>query len=403
MSRITSRRREKTSTAAIMAIFALLLSAAAGAIACKGQKSGAPGPEPRPFALTATEDVAHRMSKHIGAAGGGTVQTVDAQGTRYRLTIPQAALLSDADIVLTPLTSISGVPGQTIHYGVDIQPAGTRLYELARLEIIPTTALPKDVYWLETEGPTSRLLARPGFVAFGKPGMLLAHFSGGSVVAGSAQTSGAVHVAGDGPGAVGSRAWLEWMRNVIQQDYQSGNMDKSTYDVKSEAVNRRLDEVRQRELEDKLEAMSEAAKQGLDKADTLADRGDLNDAQAIHDLIMKALEADAQHQYLGVAEETELTGKIGAVFFKWYAGVLHNCAMRHVDPDVLVGLERDLQLLGYQSSPADFAKCSEVSGAQNTVAKSLTSSNGDRSKRAARRALMRRAAQRVATYANGIK
>ena len=378
----------------------LLLSAAPIVLAgCGGRKGAGTGQEPKPFALTATEDVAHRSSTHIQAARGGAVETVDAQGTRYRLTIPARALPSDADIVVTPLSGITGVPGQTVHSGVDITPAGTRLFDLALLEIVPASPLPKDVYWLETEGPPSRPLARPGFPAKGKPGMLLSHFSGGTVVSGGPATSAAMH---DGMNAApGSRAWLEWRRDVIQQDRQAGG-DTVTADTQLEAIARRLQELADQELADKLATATDEARRDLEKADSLAELGNLKDAAAILEAFRQAAIMEKQHEVLGTGTDIHLLSKYGSAVFKFYAALLRRCETQHLDPKVLVGLEGMLQQAGFQSAPGSFEKCAKASGAEAVFAKYQTSGDDPDDYSIARVAAGKRvqqAADRVATYA----
>jgi hypothetical protein len=384
---------------ASFSLVSLLFLAAAPTVlvGCGGR--GSAGQEPKPFALTATEDIAHRSSTHIKAAKGGAVETVDGQGTRYRLTIPARAMLTDADIVITPLSGIAGVPGQTMHYGVDITPAGTRLYELALLEIVPASLLPKDVYWLETEGPASRPLARPGFPASGKPGVLLSHFSGGTVVSGGPQTSAAMH-----PGmnaAPGSRDWLEWRRDVARQDRETGR-DTVTPDAQLEIIERRLQELAIQELVKQLARDTEQARRDLEHADSIADHGDLKDAQAIFDAFRDAAIVEKKHQVLGA--ETDILSTYGAAVFKFYAALLRKCEMQHLDPKMLLGLERMLQIGGYESAPGNFEKCAKASGAVYVVSKAEDSGDdpGDEITRVAQGKRVQQAADRVATYASTI-
>ena len=378
-------------------------------VGCGGR--GGAGQEPKPFALTATEDVAHRSSKRIQASSGGVVEAVDGQGTRYRLTIPAMAMPSDGDVVVTPLSGIAGVPGQTVHYGVDITPAGTRLYDLARLEIMPASPLPKDVYWLETEGPASRPLARPGFPARGKPGVLLSHFSGGTVVSGGPATAEAMH-----PGmnaTPGSKAWLEWRRDVAQQDRQAGR-DTVTPDAQLEIIERRLQELADQALADQLaRTLQEAADKiahdtaeagrNLQIADSLADRGDLKDLPAIVEAFRQGALMERKHQILG-ASGTDFFGKYGGVIFKMYAMMLRKCDVQHLDPSLLAGLEGMLQKAGYESAPGSFEKCAKASGAEYVVSKSEDSGDdpGDEITRVARGKRVQQAADRVATYASTI-
>ena len=48
---------------------------------------------PNPLDVQADTDASHRATKTIGLAGG-TLETTGADGTHYKLTVPEGALLS---------------------------------------------------------------------------------------------------------------------------------------------------------------------------------------------------------------------------------------------------------------------------------------------------------------------
>jgi hypothetical protein len=359
-----SCRRVRSFTARIIA--SLLLAVAAG---CGGTQGGAPtttasAPSPKakandtkPFQLKATEDVAHRQSEKLKVSEGGVIATTDAEGTRYRLFVPVNALLMDTEVSITPLTGITGIPGQTRHYGVDIQPSGTRLLEFARLEITPTTPTPKDVYWLETTGPANAPVARPAFMAIKKPGMLLLHFSGGTEVAGGPETSSAMHAGSGNAAAVGSREWLQWQQNVVQQDFDAGRIDSITKGVKDQIIKDRLDELTAAETEAALQQQVQTARQSADIIDIM----DAKDVGAVRALMADALGVAHQMAILGL--ESDIPGRVGPAFFKWYDKFLESCALKGANPVTVIELERQLQQMGYESKPALFSKCAEKSGA----------------------------------------
>jgi hypothetical protein len=387
------------------AVVSLLFLSAAPTVlvGCGGRGSAGAGQEPKPFALTATEDVAHRSSKRIQAASGGVVQAVDGQGTRYRLTIPAKALLTDTDIVVTPLSGIAAAAGQTIRYGVDLAPAGTRLYDFALLEIVPTSPLPANVYWLKTEGPPNRQLASPGAPAIGKPGMLLMHFSGGAVADLPAFQTKLSDSYINSSAFQNSTASFQAYRDAVQQDYQAGRLDQDTYEGRIKVADKWIEDAKVREVKEALARATEAARAALEKAESLADRGDLKDAQAIHDAVIEVLGVERQHQLLGT--KTDVSSRIGVAYFKWYAALLRSCAAQHLDPKLLVGLERELQMLGYQSAPGSFEKCAQASGGEAVFAKYLTSGDDPDDYSIARVAAgerVQKAADRVATYASTI-
>lgn len=86
---------------------------------------------------------------------GGTMTTTAADGTQFRLTIPDGALLKETTITMTPWSQLEGIAhsgGQM--RGVDLKPNGTQLLDSATLQIIPpdtdgdgvTEAVPAETF-----------------------------------------------------------------------------------------------------------------------------------------------------------------------------------------------------------------------------------------------------------------
>lgn len=97
----------------------------------------------KPVTLKPTIDAAAAVSKIITAENGGTLSATGKDGTRYRLSIPGGALLSDATITIVPLSKVDGLPlsGGSIA-ALHIEPSGLQLMKAATLTIDPARDVP---------------------------------------------------------------------------------------------------------------------------------------------------------------------------------------------------------------------------------------------------------------------
>lgn len=144
---------------------ATMLAMSAALAACGGSDDPAatPAPAPAPVALPAppqplaapaadtftrlanpvlvssTLEDARSASATIGRAGGGITATGE-DGTRYSFTVPPNALPEDTLITMTPIASTTGAPW-SVARGVRFAPAGLQFYRYATLQIEPPATL----------------------------------------------------------------------------------------------------------------------------------------------------------------------------------------------------------------------------------------------------------------------
>lgn len=91
---------------------------------------------PNPVAVDPTADTGRAKSKYLDWQGG-TVEATGADGAKYRLTVPQGALVDQTKITVTPLAKVDGLPfGGGLRAGAELSPGGLRFLKEAKLEII---------------------------------------------------------------------------------------------------------------------------------------------------------------------------------------------------------------------------------------------------------------------------
>lgn len=106
----------------------------------------APGPEPpgpsidftgpaNPLDVEAHTDQNRRTTATIDSLGG-TLETTGADGTHYKLTVPQGALLSPEQISMTPIAAVDDLPfAGGLAAGVQLEPSGLRFSDYVTVEI----------------------------------------------------------------------------------------------------------------------------------------------------------------------------------------------------------------------------------------------------------------------------
>jgi hypothetical protein len=89
-----------------------------------------------------TRDAARAVSQSV-KTGGGKLETTDARGNRFVLDIPANALLSEETVTLTPVDALAGLPlSGGLVAGVELAPAGLRLFREATLTVVPAAPVP---------------------------------------------------------------------------------------------------------------------------------------------------------------------------------------------------------------------------------------------------------------------
>lgn len=145
--------------------------------------------EANPLSIDVTPDTSRAVTQTIPIEGG-SITTTGADGTRYTLTIPADALLSDEEIVMMPLIAASGLPTSAgMVAGVHLLPHGLRFIRAATLTIenAPTmdAGLQPVGFGYQEDGKEFYLLpAVQDNEAFA---LRIYHFSGYGVTAGTSQ------------------------------------------------------------------------------------------------------------------------------------------------------------------------------------------------------------------------
>ena len=149
---------------------------------------GQPGPSGPPLAVQPVVSAAGRVSRIASPESGATLTTTDPNGTRYTLVIPPKAVFDSIEISMTPLSSVGGLPlSGGLVGGVQLEPDGLRLAQLATLTIEPSGAVdPASLSGFAYYGSGADFHLYRAASAQGKLTMQLGHFSGWGVGKGTA-------------------------------------------------------------------------------------------------------------------------------------------------------------------------------------------------------------------------
>ncbi|MEW6432098.1 MAG: hypothetical protein AB1730_11380 [Myxococcota bacterium] len=158
--------------------FAALSLLACGPTAPSGPQLYPLAVDPNPLTVTPTLDAAKAVTVDVPRSGG-TVTTTAADGTVYTLTLPEAALLEDVTVTMTPVTALAGLPFGDGVYGVQLEPEGQRFAGAVTLTITPPMDVPVNqqlpIGWSGAGNVVSLATVNPEKAAFE---LTLAHFSG---------------------------------------------------------------------------------------------------------------------------------------------------------------------------------------------------------------------------------
>jgi hypothetical protein len=293
-----------------------------------------------PIKLTILLDKEHSTEAVIGT-DGGTLSATGADGTVYTLDIPAKALVNGIKITMTPVASLSRLPGGSPHtYAVQFAPEGLYFYEDAILTITPPNPIPVEsqVFFDYHGDGTGFGLAAP-LQDLQEMKIRVFHFSGFGVE--------------------------EVSMNMLP-DLQAQLPGDSMVRIES-LVNRYLDEERARQRA-RVEATSltpEELSNLIDKyeqqqvAPALESAGD--SCEAGKDAIAKVLQLERERQLLGISSgmSPKAAADLQALISKAAVNCVKEEYQRCVDQHIIngmiplyIGLMRENQLLGGEN-PSD--------------------------------------------------
>jgi hypothetical protein len=154
-------------------------------LASSGSSTGEP--EANPISVSVTTDASRLVTATIPIEGG-VISATAANGTHFTLTIPADALLSDEEIMMTPLDNVSGIPlSAGLVAGVQLAPDGLRFIRPATLTIEAAPAVEAGLqaigFGYQQSGDEFHL--RPITASDNRFTLELMHFSGYGVTAGT--------------------------------------------------------------------------------------------------------------------------------------------------------------------------------------------------------------------------
>lgn len=163
---------------AFLALLFTISLAACGPSASSGPQLYPLTVDANPLTVTPTLDSARAVTVDVPRSGGSVTAT-GADGTVYTLTLPEAALLEDVTVTMTPVTKLDGLPLGDGAFGVQLEPEGQRFADLVTLTIAPPSSVPVaeqlPIGWSGASNVVSLAVVDPAQKAFT---LKLAHFSG---------------------------------------------------------------------------------------------------------------------------------------------------------------------------------------------------------------------------------
>ena len=151
-----------------------------------------PSPTPTPGAgneinLQPQLDTAHAVSKLVTVAGGATLTTTGADGSRYTLTLPPNSLLFDVTVTMTPIKALGGLAASGgLRAGVQLQPDAMQLGVPATLDIVAASPAPvSEEISFSYSGNGHQAYAYGLDVNASRTRFTLMHFSGWAIAGGN--------------------------------------------------------------------------------------------------------------------------------------------------------------------------------------------------------------------------
>jgi hypothetical protein len=139
---------------------------------------------PRPVDVDLALDASRQVTVPMGRTGG-TAVVFASDGTTFTLTIPDGALLENADITLTPVSGVDGFDfGTATALGVDVGPDGLRLVDVATLTVAPAAGAGPVAAAFAYEGDGKQFRLQPIADGLDPAVVPVTHFSGVVVAVG---------------------------------------------------------------------------------------------------------------------------------------------------------------------------------------------------------------------------
>ncbi len=275
--------------------------------------------EPKdPIQLALTPDDAHGVTALIPVTGG-TLVASGADGTVFTLVIPANALATATTISLTPLASVTGLPGQGGPlYAAQVEPEGLDLSADATLTIAPVQPIPmsRQIFFSYKGAGTAVGLALP-VTESSDVKIRLMHFSGYGVEEGSSDDVAAIQeqLGGDAEAALQSLA-AQLLRDMREKALDNGgDVDQDLAAALQDLMNQWEEQVVKPALEkagSSCEAGKEAIRRAVDleRMRQLFGQGSPAGSQKIVDLVYAATITCVKQEYQRCQEEHHLNGML---------------------------------------------------------------------------------------------
>ena len=132
------------------------------------------------LSVSVTRDAGHAANADIVAETGGTVTATSANATVFSLAIPAGALVADATITLTPVTTVTGYQTSGgVLAAVDFAPTGLQFLSPATLTVtLPAATDPNQVITVGYGGPNDELFLQTETISGSTITMTVNRFSG---------------------------------------------------------------------------------------------------------------------------------------------------------------------------------------------------------------------------------
>ena len=324
------------------ALAAAAVSASLLATACGGgaepESSDQAGPEPAasPQAELSVELEPGQSVSSLVPAAGGELTTTGSDGTRYTLTIPEGALLTDTYITMTPIASIADFPfSGGLGGAVQLEPEGLFFYEDAILAIEPAKDIPiENQVFFGFDAESDGLYLASPVVDSAAIQIRLQHFSGAGVGNGvSAEVAKALNRIADRTEARIQSEVGQYLTEQRAKELLGTGADSDTWDRVTEAMKDYVNNVVKNRIK---AALSDSAtcEQGRKALQTY-------------------LGYERQRQLLGVGpdESIDLGDLMAKVARKCFDEAYQECQNQHIIHKILpfwLGFIRQEQLLGVE-------------------------------------------------------